>query len=73
MTLDIPKVKPKKHRKWAPLFNYSDFLADDPVLELEYHALKDRKLRMLGQRATIWREGILEAAKVQAIKDNKCL
>ena len=47
-TLDIPKRKPKSHEPWAPIFSGADFLADDQVLELEHHALKDRKLRMLG-------------------------
>ena len=47
-TLDLPKRKPKSHEPWAPIFSGADFLADEPVLELEHHALKDRKLRMLG-------------------------
>ena len=71
--LDIPKLKTKSNRSWAPLFSSGEFLAEDPVLELEHHALKDRKLRMLGERMTTWRAKILSAARDQAILDNKNL
>ena len=50
-----------------------NFLADKPVLELEHFALKDRKLRMLGERVTRFREEILDDAKDQAWIENKDL
>ena len=61
--LDIPKIRAKPGRSWAPVFFVNDFLADDPVLELEHFALKERKLRMLGERVTKLREHILAVAK----------
>ena len=59
LTIDLPKKLPKHHLPWASLFNSADFMADKPVMELENYVLKDRKIRMLGQRATITRERIL--------------
>ena len=53
--LDIPNLKAKSRRRWAPIFFADDFLAEDPVLELEHHALNERKLRMLGERVSRWR------------------
>ena len=47
--LEPPVRKGKSDRQWAPLFCSADFLAEDPVLELEHHVLKDRKIRMLGE------------------------
>jgi hypothetical protein len=73
LTLNVSKKKTKARPDWAPLFIAEDFLADDPVLELEHYSLKDRKLRMLGERVTRQRERILEVAKDQALKDNKNL
>ena len=73
MSLSVPKKKSKARSAQAPLFIAEDFLADDPVLELEQHALKDRKLRMLGERVTRHRERILEVAKAHALKENKGL
>ena len=35
--------------------------------------MKERKLRMLGERVSRWREKILEAATEQACLDNKDL
>ena len=69
--MDIPKIKAKSRRSWAPIFFADDFLADDPVLELEHYALKERKLRMLGERVTKLRERFLTAAKDQAYRENK--
>ena len=69
--MDIPKIKAKSGHSWAPIFFVGDFLADDPVLELEYYALKERKLRMLGERVTKLRGHLLAAAKDQAFLENK--
>ena len=73
LSIDLPKKLPKHQLPWAPLFNSADFLADKPVMELEHYALKDRKIRMLGHRATLLRERILDAAKDQALRENKCI
>ena len=69
----VPQPPIKSKRDWAPLFLAADYLSSDPVLELEQHTLKDRKRRMLGERVTRYRESILEKARQQALKDNKCL
>ena len=47
------------------------FLADDPILELEHYALKDRKLRMLAEWTTTLRERILDDATNLALAAQK--
>ena len=46
---------PRKKREWAPLFTSEDFFPPNDQPKLEDYALKDRKLRMLGQRVTLLR------------------
>ena len=49
--------RPKRLRKeWAPLFITEDFLSKTEAPTLEAFALKDRKLRMLGERVTLARQ-----------------
>ena len=57
------RPKAKKNSDWAPLFLSSTFLADEPVLELDRYACKDRKLRLLGERVSRYRQAILEKAE----------
>ena len=54
-SVQIVKPKKKVGQEWAPLFIGSTFLATEPVLELEQHTLKDRKMRMLGERVSRYR------------------
>ena len=72
-SVTLQQSRGKSVRDWAPLFLAADYLATGPVLELQQHTLKDRKMRMLGERVSRHRENILEKAREQAVRDNKCL
>ena len=50
--MELPQKVPKLRKHWQPLFITENFLADKDEITLEAFALKDRKLKMLGQRVT---------------------
>ena len=51
-SINLARPTKKSIRDWAPLFISSTFLADDPILELDRYACKDRKLKLLGQQVS---------------------
>ena len=53
----------KKKRDWEPIFVSEGFFSPQDQPKVEDYKLKDRKLRMLGQRVTSYRQKFTEAAE----------
>ena len=57
-----PKKKFKQSQSWAPLFITEGFFEPHEKPNLDDYILKDRKLRMLAQRFSPYRQKLTEAA-----------
>ena len=57
-----PKKKRKQNAEWEPLFISEGFFEPNDKPQLDDYVLKDRKLRWLGQKVTLLRQSLTEAA-----------